>query len=161
MSSGGLTYEEALLNHVKHLRLVLQRLREKKLAESASNGQHYRRGSEVCGQCGGLWSQVTRSWEDHVPRKVGQAPAQSVRLGRSSFSPISTRKLSASMIIMRPPFTPCSNSPSQNRKGSNHFLHGTPEQDTAFQELKRELLKPLALFLVNPKAFVMRTDASD
>ena len=35
MCSGGANYEEAVQNHVQHLRLLLQRLREKKLAVSA------------------------------------------------------------------------------------------------------------------------------
>ena len=35
VSSGGATYKEAVQKHLKHLRLVLQRLREKKLAVSA------------------------------------------------------------------------------------------------------------------------------
>ena len=35
MSSGGATFQQAVQNHVKHLRLVLQRLREKQLAVSA------------------------------------------------------------------------------------------------------------------------------
>ena len=35
VSSGGATYKEAVQNHVKHLRLVLQRLREKKLVVCA------------------------------------------------------------------------------------------------------------------------------
>ena len=35
LTSGGLTYQDAMQNHVKHLRLVLQRLREKKFAVSA------------------------------------------------------------------------------------------------------------------------------
>ena len=51
---------------------------------------------------------------------------------------------------------------SEARKGSNHPLHWTPERDAAFEHLKRELLKPLAPFLVNhDKPFVIRTDASD
>ena len=51
---------------------------------------------------------------------------------------------------------------SEASKGSNHPLHWTPEPDSAFEDLKRELLKALALFLVNPdKRFVIRTDASD
>ena len=51
---------------------------------------------------------------------------------------------------------------SEARRGSNHPLHWTPEPDTAFQDLKQELLKPLALFLVKPdKPLVIRTDTSD
>ena len=38
--SGGATYDEAAQNHVKHLQLALQRLREKKLAVSASKANH-------------------------------------------------------------------------------------------------------------------------
>ena len=53
-------------------------------------------------------------------------------------------------------------SKSEASKGSNHPLHWTPEPDAAFKDLKRELLKPLALFPMNPdKRFVIRTDASD
>ena len=53
-------------------------------------------------------------------------------------------------------------SKSDPRKGINHPLHWTPERETAFEDLKRELLKPLALFPVNPdKLFVIRKDASD
>ena len=53
-------------------------------------------------------------------------------------------------------------SKSEERKGSYHPLHWTPERDTAFKDLKRELLKPLPLFLVNlDKPFVIRTDASN
>ena len=48
---------------------------------------------------------------------------------------------------------------SESRKGSNHPLHWTPERNPTFEDLKRELLKPLAPFLVNP--FVARTDARD
>ena len=50
----------------------------------------------------------------------------------------------------------------QVRKGSNHPLHRTSERDAAFKDLKRELLKPLAVFVVNPDSpFVIRTYASD
>ena len=53
-------------------------------------------------------------------------------------------------------------SKSEARKGSNHPLRWTPERDTALEDLKRELLKPLALFLVNAdKPFIIRTDAND
>ena len=45
-------------------------------------------------------------------------------------------------------------------KGFNRPLHSTSERGTAFEHLKRKLLKLLALFLVNPnKPFVSQTDA--
>ena len=53
-------------------------------------------------------------------------------------------------------------SKSEACKGSNHLLHWTTEQDAAFDNLKLELLKPLAPLLLNAhKPFVIRTDASD
>ena len=53
-------------------------------------------------------------------------------------------------------------SKSEARKGSNHPLHWTLQRDNAFENLKGEMLKLLALFVVNPdKPFVIRTDASD
>ena len=41
MSLGGAAYEEAVQNHVQHLRLVLQRRREKKLAVSANKAKMF------------------------------------------------------------------------------------------------------------------------
>ena len=74
--------------------------------------------------------------------------------------PIANRNSFVSTPIMLPPFTACSKSLS--KKQAKHPLHWSPEQDAAFLDLKRELLKPLAFFLVNPdKPFVIRTDASD
>ena len=53
-------------------------------------------------------------------------------------------------------------SKSEARRGSSHPLHWTPELDSTLGDLKRELLKPLTLFLGNvDKPFVIRTDASD
>ena len=41
VSSAGATHKEAVQNHVKHLRHVLQRLRGKKLAVSADNANMF------------------------------------------------------------------------------------------------------------------------
>ena len=41
VSSGGATYKEAVENHVKHLRLMLQQLRKKNLANSANKANMF------------------------------------------------------------------------------------------------------------------------
>ena len=53
LSSGGATCEEAMQNHVNHLRLVLQRLREKKLAALANKANMFVEQVEFAGHVEG------------------------------------------------------------------------------------------------------------
>ena len=52
--SGGPTYEEAVQNHVKHRRLVLQHLRKKVACRLSGQGHHVHGATGLCWSYGGL-----------------------------------------------------------------------------------------------------------
>ena len=158
---GGATYDESLQNHGKHLRLMLQHLREKKLAVSADRGNIFVEQVQLAGDVVGYGVNKPipakfaslEKWDK--PRTVSELKAF---LGFANYYQEFVRLYAQ---LAAPLYSMPQLSKSEARKGSDHPLHWTLEQDTAFEDLKRELLKPLALFFMNPdKPFVIRTDAS-
>ena len=146
VGSGGATYEEALQNHVKHLRLVLQRLREKRLAASAEEANMFVEHVEFAGHVVGYGVKrpilCLEKWDK--PRTVSELMAflgfanyyqEFVRLYAHHAAPL------YSMLQLSKP---------EARKGSNHLLHWTPERDTAFEDLKQEIAQASCPLLGEP-----------
>ena len=162
VSVGRATYEEAVQNHVKLLRLVLQRLRKNKLTVSADKAMIFVKQVEFTGHV--LGDGVKRripgkivcreKWDK--PRTVSELRAfVGFAQNYQEFVCIYAHHAA-------PPYSMPQLLKSEARKGYNHPSHWTPERDTALEDLKRELLKPFALFLDNPyKPFVIQTNASD
>ena len=115
LGSRGATYEEAVQNHVKYLGLVLQRPREGKLAVSANKANMFVVQVEFAGNAVGYGvKQPIRGGS--CAWRSGTRPTQSLNSEHSSVLPTIMRSLSVSIIIMLPPFTPCSNSSSRKRE---------------------------------------------
>ena len=147
---GGATYDESLQNHGKHLRLMLQHLGERKLPVSADRGKIFVEQVQLAGDVVGYGvnkpipakSASLEKWDK--PRTV---PELRAFLGFANYY---QEFIHLYAQLAAPLYSMPQLSKSEARKGSDHPLHWTLEQDTAFEDLKRELLKPLALFFRNP-----------
>ena len=100
---------------MKHVQLVLQCRREKKLAVPADEANMFVEQVEFVGQLAWLWSQAT------IIGKIACLEKRN-KPGHFSVLLITTRNLSASIPIMRPLFTPCFSSPSGKAKGLKSTL---------------------------------------
>ena len=159
VSLGGAAYEEAVQNHVQRLRLMLPSRREKNLAVSADKAKMFVKEVDFAGHVVGYGikrpiagkNACLETWDK--PRTVLEFRAF------LSFANYYQEFVCLYADHAAPVYSVIPLSKSEARKGSNHALHWTLELDSAFEHLERELLHPIALFLVIPnKPFIIPTD---
>ena len=162
IGSTGINEEDAIRNHERDVRLVLERLKEHKLLVNPSKAHFFMKQVEFCGHVlkegkrepapGKLLS--IQKWE--LPRTISQLRGF---LGLTNYY---SSYVDHYANYAGPLMSKLQVNRIDGKKGSQKALIWKKSEIEAFEELKKVLVKHLELFRIDPGLpFFLTTDASD